>query len=519
MPLLHLPSELLLQIMGHLRDSQDVESLRSAARTCQILRGAAEVYLYSTAEFTTLSRLYRFSDAIRAQPKRKDYLQDLKLLYSTRRYNPGEGPSPPDLTSLPNLVTFVSESPECQPMSTKGTHWNQFMDSYMRAFEQASLLNDSLQMSKPLKNLRSITLHWSSSTDRYWDITPACALFLLPQLDFLEISCARVGQVPLKWDAGQLEQFRGQTRLRTLTFTECVVSVEALHTILSFPRALTRLALCEKYYHNLEIGDRFAIDYPGELNRALAQQAGSLEHLQLFRNDSYSGNAGTLALSLSNFSALLYLQLGPFLRPRPHDTDPFAYTIEAPVPPALTTLRLDEYMIFMLEDRRTEKVLSDLLVSDLLVNAETRQKLFTLDVSLQHLPRIVARGRFHGQDARPIVRKLVSDFEKRFQQCQEASLRSHLGTSAETNSEQPFENRFSSHLRVLTNKPRHLIPPFLHNEGLPRYIVRYDSAYPDRFLTDPYVADPIPPDRDTSSSDDDDDDDMDVAFTDADPLA
>lgn len=156
MALLNLPSELLLQIMEHPRDSRDVQSLKSVACTCKALRDVAEVNLYAFADFATLSSLYLFLDAVtHAEPKRKGYLRDLRLLYSTSRYDYEQPPCPPDLTVFPNLISFVSESPECQPKSVKGTHWYQFRESYMKAFKKASLLNESVEEPRPLQNLTS----------------------------------------------------------------------------------------------------------------------------------------------------------------------------------------------------------------------------------------------------------------------------------------------------------------------------------------------------------------------------
>lgn len=166
MALLTLPSELLFQIMGHLRDSQDVPALISAMCACRVLNEQAEVHLYNTARFTTLSNLYQFLEVSSAKPQRLGYLRHLQLLYSTTKYDHKMSSTPPDLTSFPNLTSFVSESPECQPQSAKGTHWKLFMNAYMQAFRQASLLNDSVEPPRPLHNLRSRKLHIPFSQTR-----------------------------------------------------------------------------------------------------------------------------------------------------------------------------------------------------------------------------------------------------------------------------------------------------------------------------------------------------------------
>ncbi|KAI1137642.1 hypothetical protein F5Y05DRAFT_414201 [Hypoxylon sp. FL0543] len=501
-----LPEELVLQIMRHLRDSQDSQALKSAACACSWLRRAAEVFLYSTAKFTTLSSLYQYEHAIQAEPQRVLYLRDLQLLYSTGAYDYHRPPSPLDLTSFTNLESFVSESPECQPFAVKGTHWNVFMDSYMQAFHQASLLTRSLEDWAPLRKLRAVTLHWSGSRDRFWDITPKCPIFLLPLLQSLEISCARVGQEESdEWKAEELVRFRRQTRLKSLVLTECVISIEALLAILSFPAALTTLILREKFYHHREIGDRFAVEDTDAFNRAIAQQARSLEHLEILRHSHFAGAGKTLVLSLDGFPVLSHLQLGPYLSTRQDGTRYFTFAIATPVPEALESLRLDEYRVSMLKDPYADKVLSDLSVAELLTNAKDRGRPFTLDISLGHLPSLFSRIVFDAQDARPAVRNLVENFVSRFQQRQAASIRA----SPEAISIGASNNTASSRLRFLTNKPRHKVPPFLHNEGPQRYVVRYDSQYPERFLSHPYTANALPPDRVDSS----DDEDMDVAFS------
>ncbi|KAI0376788.1 hypothetical protein F5Y04DRAFT_198183 [Hypomontagnella monticulosa] len=509
MTLLTLPGELLLQIMEHLRDSQDVQSLTSIACTCKALREVAEMNLYSFADFTTLSSLYLFLDAAtRAEPKRRRYLRDLKLLYSTSRYDYEQPPYPPDLTAFPNLTSFVSESPECQPRSVKGTHWKVFMDMYMKAFSQASLLNESGGTPRPLQNLRSVTLHWTDTGPtgrRFWKIPALCPIFLLSQVESLEISCASVGQEPpTELEAQQLDRFRCQTQLKSLVFTECIVSIEALHAILSIPRALKRLVLWEKFSHRIEMGDRFATDESDAFHRAIAQQAPSLEHLDIFHHSQHPESRKTLVLSLSAFPALSHVQLGPFLQSRMHS---FNYAVELPVPPALQMLRLNEYAITMLKDHRVDKVFSDLSLNELLRNAEARAVPFTLDISLQHLPKLLLRTPNTNQDIRPLIHRLVKRLGERFRERQGASLRRKPGVNPELLS----DTRTHSRLRVLTNKPRRKIPPYLHNEGSPRFLVRYDSSHQQEFPSEPYIADEVIPDRDLSS----DDEDMDVAFRDA----
>ncbi|KAI4866487.1 hypothetical protein F4820DRAFT_416730 [Hypoxylon rubiginosum] len=355
-----------------------------------------------------------------------------------------------------------------------------------------------------------VTLHWTGADNRYWDITPACPIFLLPQLQSLEISCARVGQEESsEWTAAQLQRFQRKTRLRSLVLTECVVSVEALHLILSFPSALQRLDLCEKYYHHRETGgieDRFAVNKTDAFNRAIAQQSESLQHLHIFCHERFARSEEVLALSLSNFPVLSHLQLGPFPQIRGDRTHVSNFILEHPIPPALGSLRLLEYGVYNLRVRPTNKVLSDLSIRDLMKNAEALGLPFTLDISLSKLPHFVTQTRFSMRDERSTIRDLFESFGRMFQELQGALAHSDPESNSESTSDNP--NQAFLRLRALTNKPRHKIPPFLHDEGPPRFVVRYDSWHPRKVLFTPYTADPIPHDRDLSS----DDEDIDATF-------
>ncbi|KAI0172991.1 hypothetical protein GGR52DRAFT_580583 [Hypoxylon sp. FL1284] len=494
MGLLRLPGELLLQVMEELRDSRDVQALQNAAGTCKALRQVADVYLYSVVHFSRLSSQDQFLDALRAKPARWGHVRSLSLLFSTQRYDFYNSSTPVDLTSFPNLTTFVSESPECQPLSARGTNWPMYMDAYNQAFLKASFLGEQLEAQRPLQSLTSLTLHWTGADMRIWAVTPASPIFLLPQLQFLEISCVRVDKDESSERA--VDPFRRKTRLESLILTECVVSVEALRLVLSLPSALQRLELGEKYFHQREPGGRFAVNDTPAFNYAIAQQSRSLKHLHIRCHRHFTNRPGVLALSLSDFPALSHLQLSPFLRNRTDYTHVSSFVIDHPMPPALCSLRLTEYDGFMLEAPAVDKILSDLSVKDLVRNAESRGFSFTLDISLlRHLRR-------HRTSLLGPVEQLRQTFEK----FQATSARSDAKSNSELSRDRP--NEASSRLRILTSKERNKIPPFLHDEGPPRFVARYDSWHPEKFLRHPYTADPIPPDRDLSS----DDDIMDAAF-------
>ena len=89
-------------------------------------------------------------------------------------------------------------------------------------------------------DLHAVTLHLSGS-ERYWSIDEELsAIFLHPTLRGLTISCAELHQDALRWLQGTV-----RTPLRKLELIECNLTVEALDTLLSLPRALEELTTGE----------------------------------------------------------------------------------------------------------------------------------------------------------------------------------------------------------------------------------------------------------------------------------
>ena len=372
-------------------------------------------------------------------------------------------------------------------------------------------------------------LQWTGlHGDRYWDISPACPIFLLPQLQSLEISCARIGQ-PLSgpvgsWDKEWLREYSGKTRLTSLELIECTVSIEALEALLSLPAALERLVLCETARHEVALRDRFATSESELFNRAIGQQRDTIQHLQIMACPVYASMSGRidrpLALALGEFRALTSLRLGPFrTAPRTTGQRPDLCTLSSPAPPALQHLRLDEFLLSLLARRPTaDAVLSELLVDDLIANAMARPggKPLQVEVSLarmtpylNRLPRI--------REHRPLVRRLVEDFAKNFRQRQpqyrsrpsqdreerSPSSETERGSSpgSESSASPPQSSGAGSvsdgatssaatsidpttepRLRILTNKHVPVIPPYLYREKQPQSMTRYDSWHPQRFV-------------------------------------
>ncbi len=423
-----------------------------------------------------------------------------------------------------------------------------------------------------------MTLYWSGIHSRYWDISPECPIFLLPQLQSLEISCARIGQIISGsygiWDSEALRRFDHTTKLRSLALVECTVSVEALGAILSLPAALEHLIYYETSHHDIDmLYDRFATADSDSFNAALSQQRETLERLEIMKCPSYAtlpndSVSRPLALALGNFRALSHLRLGPFRNARRNGPGYYAShhhhhqqmqlgqeqgqgkpffsdlcSLQHPLPPVLTSLRLDDFLLSLLVPRAANEVLAELRVDELLAAAAARGVPFRLDVALacmnaylQRLERI--------RDQRPLVRKLVHGFAENFHKRQERQQRQTLSPSrgsplpseseprakpggleerpSQSSSSPPGpeptgsdDQRPFSRLRVLTSKRVHVIPPYLHGEKRPRWVVRYDSWHPQRFVPDAHRASLDYVDDDEISSEDED---VEVAFLSSDMM-
>ena len=375
-------------------------------------------------------------------------------------------------------------------------------------------------------NCVTVTLQWTGAHgNRYWDISPACPIFLLEQLQSLEISCAKIGQCisgPVgSWDEGWLRKHSGKTRLTSLVLIECTVSVEALDTLLSLPAALKRLTLNETSHHEPVLEDCFATSNSKLFNRAIAQLRDTLEYLEIMACPSYAsapGNIGRpLSLSLGDFRALTHLQLGPFrTAPREPWYQPNFCVLKSPPPPALTYLRLNQFSQTLLRRSAVDDVLSELLIDDLMLNSAARPGSAPLqvDVVLSNLPQ------------QPLISKLMENFAENFRkrqpydrsrppQAQEmrppssetegssipssnSSLRPDSGSGSEksaplsaTASTAAVDQTTEPRLRILTSERVSVIPPYLYMERPPRFAARYDSWHSNHFISDAHYIYPL----------------------------
>ncbi|KAI1212109.1 uncharacterized protein F4807DRAFT_417566 [Annulohypoxylon truncatum] len=481
MALVRLPKELLLNVMACLRDAPDVSALKSVTRTCRTLHEVAQICLYNTAWFTNSISSDQFLEAIHLRPERKAHVRDLRMLFEDILM-PNVIPTF-DLTTFPNLTSLVFKSPVgFHRWLLRMTNWREILSYFMQLFRQASLLNSSVHAPQPLQNLRSLVLRWPGDGKTMERITPTCPIFLLSQLHSLRIGCFRIcHEKPNEWGAERLQPFHRQTKLKSLFFDKCTISVEDLHAVLSLPKALQTLVLDEI----LLPGDSSTIKDFSQLNCAISQHSESLEHLTICLRNPCFVITNAITLSLSHFPVLSHLQLNlaPMMIGPGFSGYCCRYVLKPPVPRALQYLRLGVYDWSIFRSNYLSETFTGLLVADLLAQAEARGLPFTLDVSFAGYDRFNHRSPFHDYVNPRLL--FVKNFEKQcrqflqFLQYEELSILTNLVPP-------PTMIRVTPRLRALAHEMWDDVPLFFHHEVQSRFVVRYDSSHPDRFLNNSF---------------------------------
>ena len=99
------------------------------------------------------------------------------------------------------------------------------------------------------------TLHYSGVRTRYWPLEHARALFFHPTLHELTISCATADKVEIDVP---IRDFQGTTPLRSLTLTECHISMATMEVLLSIPKALQTLEITSQRSQRANGGQAFS---------------------------------------------------------------------------------------------------------------------------------------------------------------------------------------------------------------------------------------------------------------------
>ncbi|EPS42498.1 hypothetical protein H072_3519 [Dactylellina haptotyla CBS 200.50] len=483
MPLFSLPTELILQVLSYI---QDRKSLVSLACSCRVFQRMAEAYLYSSFVFLQRDEIKLLHDSTMKDPRRLRYIQALEQRFSFHLHTDGEAQLI-DICTLPNLRNFVSESPLGQYYASKKhlEQWKVDKSGYLETFKRASLLTEG---PRPLGNLRSLILHWTgagdNSRERFWQDTDICPIFLMPALEALEISCGLIVRQRDK-PAGLIEGFKNSTNLKSLTLTECLIDHGALINILSYPKALEQLTILEPMCDWIdapqpEEGLPLVFIHTDSVNRAIAQQAGTLRYLQLSRRRQGISKFSRMVLNLGGLRKLSTLKIEPVqtieLGQDSH------WELADLVPPALDTLHLYEVRLHWLNTIGGEKIMARFRVDELIANAATRGAQFTLDVSAM---------RYSSQDLvdwKAPVREKIMHLENAFYKGELPDVSKMTEVKSDGGVPRSELRRRFPRLRVMTSKYLGCLPPFLYGERVPPNAVRYDSWYSDRFLASPYMV-------------------------------
>ncbi|KAJ6477676.1 hypothetical protein C8R45DRAFT_1007618, partial [Mycena sanguinolenta] len=239
-PLLSVPTELLLDVVEAIDDS---ESLRSFALTCKLARLVAEPVLYRAVLVTTGSQASRLAQAL--QQRQPPTRPELVHVLDVRPEHRGDV----DLDALTPLVGAMTQLRALSMESPYAVHgfwgygeaqdrWEPLTQSYRALFLDA-------QRGAGLQNLTGLTIHWSGESSRFWLLTEFKPILTLPALQSLTVSCAVLDDHLIDG----LAAFAGTTPLIHLELVECFVSHMALTAVLALPRALQSCHLGIMRYH------------------------------------------------------------------------------------------------------------------------------------------------------------------------------------------------------------------------------------------------------------------------------
>ncbi|KAK7984772.1 hypothetical protein PG988_002394 [Apiospora saccharicola] len=465
--ILSIPNELLGQIFDAVEEKA---SLAAAARTCHGLRDFAEARLYSYLKLETREALEVLGKLVKSRPQRAGFLRLLDLVFATPDYdNDRVGvTTAATLTSYPNIRSLTIESPRCNARSREepsewGTDWPADMAFYQELFESASLLSEPSVKGGPFQNLTSLTLHWSGATDRTWYTTPSCPVFLMPNLERLELSCVVVRYTERD---RELQRFEGKTNLKALMFTQSIVDSDSLDTLLRLPKELLCLELYEAAGLMEGVWPRHQ---PIRLSsNSVRQLLLSIQSLRLPSDLSMP----YFELDLSALPSLESLQAGPFVGSF-HGRRKRRWPLVGQLPRNLAFLRLSGFDARAIS--RSNTILSDFRIEDLLSNREGdgRRLSIILDMTIPH-PSGQHRQSWHWRNR---MRAMIEEFAMSIGELQPSKEEAGLGKGEECG----FE------LQVTTARQVRFVPPYLYREKRPQRVVRYCSSRPehDRFLARP----------------------------------
>ncbi|KAF2160571.1 hypothetical protein M409DRAFT_70325 [Zasmidium cellare ATCC 36951] len=248
-PLLDLPNELIAHIIEQV---DNIRTLRRLARTCRRVQHLAEPALYRSILVRTGPETNDIRLALDSRPERAAGIHYLEIPCHARYRQDFEAIA--DLLDRArNLKELIFESPQCNTSEFEDAEtWREMATQLFEPFQNAVALEKEVDLArKPLQKLRRLTLHCNGPDSPYWTLdSGSLAIFLLPNLQFLKVSCVNILDRVLE-DAKD----KSSKTLKHLELEECNVSHRGLHGILSVPQDLEVLYLGENCHNILQFAD------------------------------------------------------------------------------------------------------------------------------------------------------------------------------------------------------------------------------------------------------------------------
>ncbi|KAG4439574.1 hypothetical protein IFR05_004922 [Cadophora sp. M221] len=299
--LLRLADELLIQIAQHVTSNRDLCSL---AVTCSRLQGFAEPVLYSSILVRNGNRALKLFTAILRRSSRALFVRKIHIRYKS------DGDDGIEILNLAllhllKLKELLIEAPCCNDTpSQRADFQSQGKIDYAAYFDFASSMTIHPQPHVQIP-LESLVLHSHNTRgpDRQaFDMGKNAVIFLHPTLRNLTISCFDIGENIKSY----ISASKNSTVLRSLIFDECNITTDGLAAILSVPKALERLTIGERLFHQSRhepLGR-----YPARFLKALALQERSLTYVKHIGGHTGLSHQST-QLSLATFSNIKNMKL------------------------------------------------------------------------------------------------------------------------------------------------------------------------------------------------------------------
>ncbi|OGM43052.1 hypothetical protein ABOM_009225 [Aspergillus bombycis] len=372
--LLHLPTEILVWILAEVPSQASFASL---ARTCRRLQTLVEPYLYRSVYLGNHDG-ESFAYAIDRKAVRAEYIQELVIHYHYVDDIPNEDeyypilveslvPTISRLVNLRRLVVkgleYDTQRPYDEPDFGPGPRLDALSMIWSWLFQQSTQ-----SMSGVLPSLTTCELIMNDLTPtplqhtagEPWYFSSRETVLLHPKLQKLSIVAAMIsGLDPEMLSYTKKPGFR-PTSLETLILLCCDVSINGLHDMLKFPKALKNFTLKGSPWTT--IPNQFPMDR-GAIVNVLKAQAHSLLNLEL---DFYL-RTNCPALDFRDFTSLQQLTIDPkALRGDDDEQSPEAQKHlrqYCHLPPSLRSLRFREYREWGRPDLQTLSIVLDWVMS------------------------------------------------------------------------------------------------------------------------------------------------------------